>query len=197
MGGLDRIKQRLISKYGSQKSTLEQHVNAPATEVVEQNQYVKNVQEVYVEEEHEVEIRQIVQPILDEQVMESDVLDKVQPSQYKEIVRDLDVDAHQRRHTNNDTMVSLGSHRVADDIIEERQLEPVVQQRKFRHVIETIQPVIQRRIVRPHVINEIVPVFQKQIIYRHVNDLQYLSPITMKEYVTKFKKGDHADMPVE
>lgn len=191
MGLVDKVKQRLISKYGSRKDTFEQHVNAPAVETTEQHQYVKNVQEVIVDEQHEIEVRQVIQPVVDEQVVDADIQERMRVPQYRELSHHFaDVDVLKRR-TNEDIMTDMGSHTVADDIIEEVSLEPIVQQRVFKHVVETVQPVIRRRIVKPHVVNELIPVFQKQVFYKHVSDMTQLKPITWQEYQKRYHGNSH------
>lgn len=182
MGRLDSFKDRLIQKFGTRKDSYERTEHPVAVETLEQHHYQKNVQEVIVQEHHEVELRHVLQPIVEEQVASTQFHDRTRAAEFTEVRHEYDDVDLRKREQQESSLSNIGSHIVAEDTSEIVNLEPVVQQRVFKHVIEEIQPVVRRKVYYPHVVTEVVPRFEKHVHFKGVHDLQELQPMTMSEW---------------
>jgi hypothetical protein len=182
MGRLDVFKDRLIQKFGTRKDSYERSENAVAVETIEQHHYQKNLQEVVVQEHHEVELRHVLQPIVEEEVAPTQYHNKSRAPEFSEIKHEYDEVELERRQTQEGALSNIGSHVVAEDTSETVTLEPVVQQRVFKHVIEQVQPVLKRKVYYPHVVTEVVPRFEKHVHFKGVLDVQELKPLTLAEW---------------
>lgn len=185
MGKLDLVKERLIRRFGTRKDSYEQTENPVAVETVEQHHYQKNLQEVVVQEHHEVELRHVLQPIVEDQIASTQYHEKARAPEYTEIKHEYEDVEIERRQTQEDAMANIGSHVIAEDTFEVINNEPVVQHRVFKHIIEQVQPVVKRKVVVPHVVTEVVPRFEKHVHFKRVHDVQELKPITWAEWVKR------------
>ena len=183
MKTLSNIRERVIKKYGTPTNTTENIVNAPAIETTEQHRYTKNLQEVIVREDHDVQIRHIVQPITDEVVRPHQNHHRHRPAQFREVMHAYADEDVRQTEVNEQQMTEIGQHTVLDDVVEEVSAEPVVSDRQISHTVEVVQPVIQRRVLIPHVIHETIPVFEKHVRYSKVGGVHTLPPITFSEWM--------------
>ncbi len=182
---LTGVKDKLVHKYGTKSNVLETIQNAPAVESSEVHKYVKNIQEVVVSEQHDVELRHVIQPITEDVLKPTQSHERHRPAVYRESVQQYSQEDLNRSEVNENALTAMGEHTVEEDIVEEVAMEPVVTQRHVKHVIEVVQPVVKRRVVVPHVVNETVPIFEKHVRYNRVNEIHTLPAITYSEWVER------------
>lgn len=182
MSTLDEMKRRMKHKFGhkNNESLASKHLPEAVDQTV-QHHYERRQQPVIVRENHNVEIKQVIQPIEYEEEVENEHQEFVRAYAYNEQLHDMTPHHREIRDQNRRSM-NLTRHETLPDTHETLPLEPIVEERYFNHVVEEIQPVLKQRKFHRHVLTEYVPIFEKHMHVSNIAELTTASPIKKSEW---------------
>ena len=182
MSTLDDLKSRLRHKFGHNNSESRSSKHLPdAVDQTIQHHYEHRQQPVIMRENHNVEVKQIIQPIEDEEEFEEKHQEIVRAFAFKEQLHDMAPRQREIRDHNRQRM-NLTRHRTLPDTHETVSLEPVIEERCFSHVIEEIQPVLKQKRIHRHIQTEYVPIFEKHMHVSNVTELTTAPPIQKSDW---------------
>lgn len=162
MSTLEELKRRLKERFESQETSLKPHVLPAAIDQTIQHHYERYEQPVIVREVHNVEVQQIVQPIEEDEEVETEHQETVRASIYREELHDLTQDDRDTRDQNRQNM-DVARQKVLTDTHNDVALDPIVEESSFRYVLKEIQPVFSKRKLYRHLMTEFIPIFEKHM----------------------------------
>ncbi len=182
MSSLNDLKARLKQKFGhrGKESVSLKHLPDAVDQTI-QHHYEHRQQPVIVRETHNVEVKQIIQPIEDEEEIEHEHQDFARAFAYKEQLHDM-APRHVEIRDRNRNSMNLTKHETLPDVHDVVEFEPVVEERCFNHVIEEIQPVFKQKRLHRHVVTEFIPVFEKHMHVSNVSELTTASPVKKSDW---------------
>ena len=170
MPTLEELKRRLKDRFEKREVNLDPQILPAAVDQSIQHHYEHFEQPVIVREVHNIKIKQIIQPIEEDEEVESELHEIVRAAVYREELHDMNSEQKNIRDLNREKM-DLARHHVMADTHIETMLEPVVEEKIFSHVLEEIQPVIKKKKKYRHVSREFVPMFEKHMHVCNVENL--------------------------
>jgi hypothetical protein len=151
-------------------STYERKTDAPVVKETVRDEYQHNVRQNVQVEHDRTEYIKTVQPLKEHQVNRTDVTTKQRADQYREVDADSGAtrDAADKLRQHREKIASQGGSTHVEGKHRYVEQAPQVSHTDRRHVIEEVQPVIEREVVRPHVVEE------KQNIFVHKKEAPVL-----------------------
>ena len=183
MSTLDDLKRKLKNKFGhkNNESLSVKHLPEVVDQTV-QHHYEHRQQPVIVRENHNVEVKQVIQPIEVDEEIEDEHQELVRAFAYKEQLHDM-APHHKEIRDQNRQRMNLTRHQTLPDTHDTVSLEPLVEERSYNHTIEEIQPVLRQRKLSRHVLTEYVPIFEKHMHVSNITELTMTSPIKKSDWV--------------
>ena len=186
----DKLKERLLSKYGS-KTDVTQHdrkINPTAVETITQHRYDRRTKRVKALEHHTVLIKPVLQPVEEEVWEAPEVVEKVRPTEYIEVQHPVHAEHSRMQQEHTEILAGMGSHTILEDIeFEQESEDEVLHERTYEHVVEEITPIIRRKVVKRHEIRDTIPVFERHF-HVHISPMVEFKPISMTEWRTRYQK---------
>ena len=185
MSSLNELKRRLKHRFGHRDSESISSKHLPeAVDQTIQHHYEHRQQPVIFRENHNVEVKQIIQPIEDEEEIEHEHQEFARAFAYKEQLHDMSLRQVEIRDQNRKRM-NLTRHHTLADTHNTVSLEPMVEEICFNHVIEEIQPLLKQKRYHRHVLTEYIPIFEKHMHVSNVTELTTAAPIYKSEWDPK------------
>jgi len=132
---------------------------APVVHEIFRTQIVEEIQPVIHREIEQPEIHRVVQPVFEKKVEETDVKEVKMESQYKEAVitkPSADFIAKRSQPQGENTI----DFQATKTVIEK---QPIIYEHKVKTIIEEVQPVIHREVVKPELIKERIDIYEKYV----------------------------------
>ncbi|TPX66440.1 hypothetical protein SpCBS45565_g04449 [Spizellomyces sp. 'palustris'] len=154
--------------------------NAPVTRENVHEHHATEVTPVVSRERDETIVQQSVQPIHDHVEAETQHHYAQNAGIARESSEELNAE-DARRYQENRELVT-GGRTVEQSNEGVRVSAPIVKEKVNKHVIEEVQPVIERTIDQTHVVHTAQPIYEHQTAAPKVADLRYNNPISMEEF---------------
>jgi hypothetical protein len=141
--------------------TYDRHHNAPVVKENVRDEYKHNLQKNVQEEHDKTDVIHTVQPLKDNQVHDTQVHQKEHADQFKEVGQDKGAarETEEKLRAHRDEVAAQGGTEHAEDKHRFQENAPQVAHTERRHVVEEVQPVIEKDVLRPHQVNETQNVF--------------------------------------
>ena len=146
MSTLEELKSRLKERFEKKEKSLKPHILPVAIDETIQHHYERYEQPVIVREVHNVEIQQIIQPIEEDEQIETEHQETVRASIYKEELHDLTENDKALRDQNRQDM-DVEDRRILADTHKDVVLDPIVEENKYDYILKEIQPVVNRNCI--------------------------------------------------
>ena len=183
---VDKVKRRLMQRFGEGTDTYERKVAPVAYDTVQHNRYKEQHQEVVVREDEQVEVRTILQPIVEDVFAPGDVIEDTDPLALEEVRFDPEGEDLERQHRAHAAVDALGTHHVVEEPLEVVTRDPVVHTQSRRHVVELVQPVVRRRVVRDHLTVRYRPRFERRTSVA-IREVVEAPPVSMADWLRSEK----------
>jgi hypothetical protein len=160
--------------------TYERLHHAPVIKETIRDEYQHNVQPVIQEEHDRTDIIKTVQPLKDNEVKPTEVHSKQRTDQFREVGADarLAAETEEKLRLHREEVAAQGGRVHLGDTHEFIENAPQVSHTERRHVIEEVQPVVERDVLRPHVVEE------KQNIFVHHKEAPVLHEVRVAPTMT-------------
>jgi hypothetical protein len=167
----DGIPDALEGRGGTESYNRLHH--APVVKETVRDEYQHNVQPVIQEEHDRTDIIKTVQPLKDSQVDDTQVHNKQRTDQFREVGMDarLAAETEEKLRLHRREVEQQGGRVHLGDTHEFTENAPQVSHTERRHVVEEVQPVVERDVLRPHVVEE------KQNIFVHHKEAPELKEV--------------------
>ncbi|KAJ3184883.1 hypothetical protein HDU85_001565 [Gaertneriomyces sp. JEL0708] len=153
--------------------------NAPVVQETLREHRAVEVQPIIEREHEQTIVQQVVQPVRDHQAATHHHYAE-NAAITREVQDELSTDDARRYQQN---LQSVHSGRKVENL-EEGVITnaPVIHEKVNTHVIEEVQPVIERTIDETHVVHTTQPIYEHHTASPRVADVRYAKPLTMEEF---------------
>jgi hypothetical protein len=174
--------------------TYDRKTNAPVVKETVRDEYQHNVQPVVQKEHDRTEIKPVVQPLKDNQVHDTQVHTKQRQDQFREVGQDekLAAETEEKLRLDRERIAAQGGRQHEKDTHTFTENAPQVSHTERKHVIEEVQPVVERDVLRPHVVEE-----QQNVFIHHkeapvLHETKVNPTMTVAEFERSQKSNDES-----
>lgn len=174
--------------------TYDRHTNAPVVKERVRDEYQHNVQPVVQQEHDKTDVIRTVQPLKDNKVESTNVHTKQREDQFREVGQDerLARETEERLRLEREKVARQGGRVHAEDKHEFTENAPQVSHTERKHVIEEVQPVVERDVLRPHEVQEQQNIFVHHKEAPQLHETRVAPTMSVQEYERSQASNDES-----